>query len=135
MRNLFRNSLFGSDPSASWIQVVGGDYAGFYQEQLLWRPLMDTPLRQLPLLVYSPAILDWSGAKLSKSLYVKRSAYDYLRDTNLEYMLRYDLFVASPFNLEHVYCVCCNWIEEPYKLFRAYSIYHLHALFVAKKGR
>ncbi|KAG8413779.1 hypothetical protein J3458_012271, partial [Metarhizium acridum] len=69
MRNLLRNRLFGADQTAHWIQVVGADYAGFYQEQLLWRPVSNNPPTKVPLIVYSPAILDWSGAKLSKSLY------------------------------------------------------------------
>lgn len=114
MRNLLRNRLFGTDPAAHWIQVIGADYAGFYQEQLLWQPLAaaDMPLEKLPLIVYSPQILDWSGAKISKSLYVEPSAYSYLRGTNLEYMLGYHLLPASGFTLEHIYRVCYHWIDR-----------------------
>ncbi|KAL6410170.1 hypothetical protein AUP68_06582 [Ilyonectria robusta] len=137
MRNLLRNRLFGTDPAAHWIQVIGADYAGFYQEQLLWQPLAaaDMPLEKLPLIVYSPQILDWSGAKLSKSLYVEPSAYSYLRGTNLEYMLGYHLLPASGFTLEHIYRVCSQWIDQPHKLFRAYSIYDLHDLLTASRNK
>jgi hypothetical protein len=131
MRNLFRNRLFGMDRSAHWIQVVGADYAGFYQEQLLWRPISVDPPTKPPLIVYSPAILDWSGTKLSKSLYVAGSAYSYLRGSGLEYMLSYDLLEKSAVTLEHVYHFCHGWMEEPHKLFRCYAIHHLHHLLVA----
>ncbi|KAK4204691.1 hypothetical protein QBC40DRAFT_272215 [Triangularia verruculosa] len=135
MPNLLRNLLFGTDPAAHWIQVIGADYAGFYQEQLLWRPIGagDIRLEKLPLIVYSPQILDWSGVKLSKSLYVEPSAYSYLRGTNLEYMLSYELLRASGLTLEHIYRVGYHWIDQPRKLFRAYSIYHLHDLLTAAK--
>ncbi|KPM44970.1 hypothetical protein AK830_g1606 [Neonectria ditissima] len=136
MRNLLRNRLFGTDPATYWIQVVGADYAGFYQEQFLWRPLAatDLPLEKLPLILYSPQILDWSGSKLSKSMYVESSAYSYLRGTSLEYMLGYHLLPASGFTLEHIYRVCYDWIDNPYKLFRAYSIYYLHDLLTAARN-
>ncbi|EGE86525.1 hypothetical protein RJZ56_007569 [Blastomyces dermatitidis] len=133
MRNLLRNQLFCSDPAAHWIQVIGADYAGFYQEQLLWRPLATTSAGKPPIILYSPAILDWSGAKLSKSLYVERDAYKYLSNTHLRYMLSYDLLAASEFTLEIVYHVCSDWIDQPHKLFRAYSIYYLHDLLTAAK--
>jgi hypothetical protein len=66
---------------------------------------------------------------------VEPSAYSYLRGTNLEYMLSYDLLPASGFTLEHIYRLCCHWIDQPHKLFRAYSIYHLHDLLTAVKSK
>jgi hypothetical protein len=34
--------------------------------------LLGVPPTDLPTIVYAPLITDWSGAKLSKSLYVKK---------------------------------------------------------------
>ncbi|KAG8413780.1 hypothetical protein J3458_012272, partial [Metarhizium acridum] len=59
------------------------------------------------------------------------SACHYLKGTELEYMLSYELLVASSFTLDHIFCVCYDWVNQPYKLFRAYSIYHLHDLLSA----
>lgn len=136
MRNILRNYLFAQDPTTDWVRVIGSDYAGFYQEQLLWRPLLTAaqPIRP-PVIVYSPAIQDWSGAKLSKSLYVHPTAYDYLRGSDLQYMLSYEGLAEHPqISLEMVYSVCRDWIEEPYRLFRAYSLHHLHDLLMAKRS-
>ena len=108
MRNLLRNLVFDRDPSGYWIQVIGTDYAGLYQEQLQWRPLYSTLPDILPFIVYSPAILDWSGAKLSKSLYVHKSAYDYLKGTKFEYLLSYNLLKRSNIDIGDVYSVCRN---------------------------
>ena len=40
-------------------------------EQLLWRHITK-PL----VIVYTPLITDWSGSKISKSLYLRGGAYD-----------------------------------------------------------
>lgn len=49
------------------IEICGSHYAGFWQEQLLWRHL-SKPI----LIVYTPLICDWSGAKVSKSWVCER---------------------------------------------------------------
>ena len=75
---------------AAHMRVTGSDYSGIYQEQLffrqlaLLRPFLSPAARAAydtlgpPVFAYAPLVLDWSGAKLSKSLYVKRGAYAYL---------------------------------------------------------
>ena len=55
-------------------------------EQLLWRYIA---LGEAPLIVYVPLIIDWSGAKLSKSLYVQSGAYQYLKDQGMDYLVSY----------------------------------------------
>ena len=66
-----------TDLSHEWIRVTGSDYAGFYQEQLLYRCVsaLGFILTDMPIIIYAPLVLDWSGAKLSKSMCVKRNAY------------------------------------------------------------
>ena len=58
------------------IRITGGDYSGFYQEELLYKvaSLCDFKVDKLPMIIYCPQILDWSGAKLSKSLRQPSSA-------------------------------------------------------------
>ncbi|OJD15789.1 hypothetical protein ACJ73_08946 [Blastomyces percursus] len=55
--------LYHERTSYNYIEICGSDYAGFWQEQLLWRFLVK-PI----LIVYTPLISDWSGSKVSKSL-------------------------------------------------------------------
>ncbi len=85
LRNLIRAIAYSKDnlneaTEYKWLRVTGSDYAGFYQEQMLHKPasLLGYKASDLPIILYSPLITDWSGAKLSKSLYVKQEAYKYL---------------------------------------------------------
>lgn len=144
LRNLLRFTLDAESPDGI-LRVTGGDYAGFFQEQMLWRPLVLAPEgaqigpARFPIIAYSPPILDWSGAKLSKSLYVKHAAYKYLDGSELEYMVGYDrLEDRGDIGPEDVYAMCREWIATPYKYFRSYSIYAVHELLMeivaARKG-
>ncbi|TPX25624.1 hypothetical protein DIZ76_011079 [Coccidioides immitis] len=99
--------------SYNYIEVCGSDYAGFWQEQLLWRFLVK-PI----LIVYTPLISDWSGSKVSKSLYLQQTAYDYLKKAGQEYLLSYQVFRQEKRDftvlLREIEC----WVDEPYRLFR-----------------
>ncbi|KAI0698315.1 hypothetical protein C8T65DRAFT_753480 [Cerioporus squamosus] len=97
LRNLARTLVYMADSVASRVpgqsvpprihtRVTGADYQGMYQEQFLYRQLvfladeMKLPLKDVfPVFMYVPLIVDWSGAKLSKSYYVRKNAYTYLR--------------------------------------------------------
>ena len=129
MRNILRAAAFERDKEATWIHVPGADYAGYYQEQLLWRHI-----HQPYLIFYSPLILDWSGAKLSKSLY-KKNAYKYLVDQQLEYLVSFEKFKEQGKYLRVLYDEVTDWVENPFKLFRSYSVEYMNSLFqVPQKG-
>lgn len=136
LRILLRNCLFHSDTTSSWITVQGSDYAGFYQEQFLWRALTTISSDAVPLIMYSPLVLDWSGAKLSKSLYVKKSAYRYLEGSGLEYLLDYGLLRSKHLALQAVYRLCLDWVvHDPGMLFRPFSMHYLHDLIESKRQK
>jgi hypothetical protein len=128
LRNLIRHLIFRFDKEVEWIEILGADFAGFYNEQLLWRPLAATASGKQPLVLYTPLVLDWSGSKVSKSLSVQKGAYNHLKTNGLDYMLSYKVFKESSCTLESVYSLCENWVSNPYKLFRCYTVYHVHDL-------
>ena len=130
LRNILRAKVFARDPDASWIHVTGADYAGYYQEQLLWRHI--TPEEALPIF-YTPLIVDWSGAKLSKSLYVRNGAYQYLKDNNMDYLVSYKIFKEKGNDLGVVFDEVMDWVKYPYRLFRSYSIAYIDSLFRGDK--
>jgi hypothetical protein len=68
--------LFHEKTPKNWIEVCGSEYAGFWQEQLLWRFLNKSAV-----IVYIPLITDWSGSRISKSLYLRDDAHQYLRQS------------------------------------------------------
>ena len=129
LRNLIRGLVYlidNDDPNTEfqWLRITGSDYAGFYQEQLLYKTtdLVGYSVSNLPIILYAPLVTDWSGAKLSKSLYVKEGAYKYLPS----YMINYDNLrkEKGTDGLDRIYYEVHSWLEEPYKLFRNYSIYY-----------
>ena len=126
LRNILRAKVFAHDRDISWIRVPGADYAGYYQEQLLWRHI--APEEAL-LIFYAPLIVDWSGAKLSKSLYVRSGAYQYLKDKNMDYLVSYKVFKEQEKDLGVIFDEVIDWVDHPYKLFRSYSVAYIDSLF------
>lgn len=112
----------------NYIEICGSDYAGFWQEQLLWR-FLTKPI----LIVYTPLISDWSGSKVSKSLYLQRGAYDYLKEAGQEYLLSYRVLKEEKRDISILWQEIERWVDEPYRLFRGYSLHYLHVLFENRK--
>ncbi|KAM0234627.1 hypothetical protein ACHAP5_010021 [Fusarium lateritium] len=81
-RNLIRSMSHLLDKSTHNVRVTGADYAGTYQEMFLYRPLAawsattGMAAGRTPIILYAPLIVDWSGAKLSKTLYIREGGYD-----------------------------------------------------------
>lgn len=130
LRNLVRVLSCSLDRDTSWILLPGADYAGFYQEQLLWR-LLDNTLSP-PIILYAPLIVDWSGSKLSKSMYVTQNAYGYLKDSSVAYMVDFTALLEIQNAFDVIYAEACSWVDTPYKLFRSYSVEYLHAQFLRR---
>lgn len=81
-RNLIRSMVHLLDHTTHHVRITGADYAGMYQEAFLYRTLAEwsastgRALGRTPHNFYAPQIVDWSGAKLSKTLYVCDGGYD-----------------------------------------------------------
>ena len=74
------------------------------------------------IIFYAQLVLDWSGAKLSKSLYIKKGGYGDIPKRFINYsFLKEDLGFKG---LDILYDIVINWINNPYMLFRHYSIYY-----------
>ena len=130
------------------MRVTGADYSGMYQEQLffrqlsLLRPLLAPSARAAldtygpPLIVYAPLILDWSGAKLSKSLYVREGAYRYLEDpaVALAGVLGYRAMVAEGRDRRVLFRMVEEWVRDPKKLHRPYTVEYIRLTFLAAAG-
>ncbi|CUS15374.1 unnamed protein product [Tuber aestivum] len=127
----------GGTPTRELIhmRVTGSDYAGLYAEQLLWRQLILLKPEtsglaiQPPVIAYAPLIQDWAGSKLSKSLYVDKGAYEYLRATRMGYMLSFEEMKRQGKDHTILFREVERWLDDPRKLFRPYSIDYLHRIF------
>ena len=55
--------------------VDGGDWSGMWPLRVYMEPLLKLGYTDVPSIIYTPTILDWSGSKLSKRMYVGNQAY------------------------------------------------------------
>ncbi|KAK0718710.1 hypothetical protein B0T21DRAFT_295630 [Apiosordaria backusii] len=135
-RNLIRSMSHLLDAKAHNVRVTGGDYAGTYQEMFLYRPLAAwsaatrLAVGKTPHILYAPVIVDWSGAKLSKSLYVREGAYDLMKVLGTDGLcsfarLRDHFDDDGSEGLRRIWLEVESWLKNPKKLFRSYSVEYL----------
>lgn len=139
LRNLVRTILYSEDTRRSslnpecqrtrhHLKVTGSDYAGLYQEQLLWRQLARIPGTTPPVIIYAPLIIDWAGSKLSKSLYVKNDAYQYMELLSMTRFLSYAEAKKVGTDWTPLFTDIEKWLEHPQKLFGAKSVDYMRLL-------
>ncbi|KAK2609119.1 hypothetical protein QQS21_002346 [Conoideocrella luteorostrata] len=127
MRNLIRSMIHVLDTSAHHVRITGADYAGTYQEALLYRPLVEWAGRtgfgvvRTPHILYAPLIVDWSGAKLSKSFYVRERGYSAMEILGLEGLCSYTGLKKKygQEGLRLIWEEVEKWVLHPHMLFRA----------------
>ncbi|PIL33789.1 hypothetical protein GSI_04414 [Ganoderma sinense ZZ0214-1] len=124
----------GGPPTRVHMRVTGADYSGAYQESMLFRPLARLAMRMQPplplhedgvwpVIMYAPLITDWSGAKLSKSLYVRDGAYKYLEDAGMDWLLEFRRMREEGLDRTVLYRMVETWVEKPTTLFgRNYTV-------------
>jgi len=140
-RNLLRSMTHLLDTTTHHVRVTGADYAGMYQETFLYRPLAAWSAKtglakgRTPHILYAPLVVDWSGAKLSKSLYVRQGAYGFLKQLGMDMFCSYaqlrerfdtdDDEAAKGLGLRKIWDEVQRWVADPKKLFRAFSLAYL----------
>lgn len=113
MNDYMRNNVLG-------IMLDGGDWGGTWTHSVHCIALQRLKC-PIPLRLFSPLILDWSGGKLSKSIY---------RTENIAFespIEDYPSFISKfgEKGLEHIYLEVENWLSEPKKFFRNYSLEYI----------
>ncbi|KAI0397744.1 hypothetical protein F5Y17DRAFT_413348 [Xylariaceae sp. FL0594] len=114
-RNLLQSMTHLLDTSTHHVRVTSADYAGTYQETLVYRPLAawsaamserrfrthknTTPrlaataaaalVGRTPHILYAPLIVDWSGSRFSKSLYMHGGTHGYLEKLGMNALCSY----------------------------------------------
>lgn len=78
------------------------------------------------MIFYASLVLDWSGSKLSKSIYVKGGAYKYLCKAGSRYMLDAKILAISELGLDVLIVDVYQWVVESYKIFGSYSVEYLY---------
>ena len=131
LRNIIRGyiySKYNQESEQFWCRVTGGDWSGSFQERIYLRGLYELGcyFAHIPATIYSPVITDWSGAKLSKSMYVKHGAYSELDSK----FVNFDMLISKCGETEvrKVWEIVHNWMDDPLKFFRNYSVYAIEKL-------
>lgn len=139
-RNLIRSMGHLLDDSTHHVRITGADYAGAYQEMLLYRPLAawsaatGLAAGRTPHILYAPLVVDWSGAKLSKSLYVREGGYEAMKLLGTDGLCSYAQLKVrfggdggdGAEGLRRIWDAVQGWFADPRKLFRAFSVDYLN---------
>ncbi len=128
-RNLIRGMMYteiNNNDSYDYqiLRITGSDYAGFYQEEMRYKlaSYLGVDISRMSMIFYAPLVCDWSGAKMSKSLYVKKDAYKDIPREFINYSFLREKY--GEYGLEILFDIVLNWVDNPFMLFRTYSIYY-----------
>lgn len=121
--------LLESDKANNALSVIvdGGDWSGMWPLRVYMEPLLKLGYRDVPSIIYTPTILDWSGSKLSKRMYVGNMAYrEYFKEGLINYSEFYNQYGSDAFEIlfEEIH----GWIEDPKKFIRDYTIEYMDAI-------
>ncbi|KAK4101376.1 hypothetical protein N658DRAFT_515904 [Parathielavia hyrcaniae] len=158
-RNLLRSMAHLVDKTTHHIRVTGADYAGTYQEALLYRPLAEWSAStssaksstagnkaagRTPHILYAPLVVDWSGAKLSKSLYVCEGGYEGMKVLGSDGLLSWRVLKEQvgggggggeeEEGLRRIWDEVVRWVEDPKKGFRCWSVEYLRRVVLEGRG-
>ena len=86
---------------------------------------------EYPLHFYAPIIEDWSGAKFSKSMYIKGDDYSNIPEELLNFKKFKDTFGNK--GLDVLWEEVVDWTSSPKKFFRNYSLEYFLKLFQEKE--
>lgn len=112
--------------------VDGGDWSGMWPLRVYMEPLLKLNYNNIPNIIYSPTILDWSGSKLSKRTYVGNTAYrEYLKEGLINYSEFYKQYGEEGF--ERLYNEINEWILNPKRFIRDYTIEYIDSVLKGEK--
>lgn len=105
------------------VMYDGGDWGGAWTHHVHCMALQQLGY-QIPIRLFAPLILDWSGGKLSKSIYRENA------DCAVDAIENYECFVKchGEQGLSIVFREVCDWLSSSKKFFRNYSLDYILSL-------
>lgn len=113
------------------VMVDGNDWAGTWAQRIHVEGMIRLGYKEFVLRLFTPTILDWSGAKLSKTLYVEKGAYEDVEPAFLNYDKFYKRFGSD--GMEILWNEVQDWVKEPKKFFRNYTVDYFYFLLGLQK--
>lgn len=102
------------------IMLDGGDWSGVWAQRMHTEGLVKLGFKNFPIRFFAPVILDWSGAKFSKSLYLEDNAYKDINKAFINYNNFIDFYGKK--GIKILWKEVASWLDEPKKFFRNYSV-------------
>jgi hypothetical protein len=114
------------------VMLDGADWAGAWAWNISARGacMLGRTFDQLPVRYFSPAILDASGSKFSKSVFVSSETYSYLPTEFLDSSLMHQIHGDSVF--EKIWRETRGWVSSPARFFRNYSIEYVNRVILGE---
>jgi hypothetical protein len=137
IRTVLRSLCFSRDRDEHGIETVvlnGGDWAGAWMQRVYFDGLHQLGCcgARVPFNIFTPQILDDSGAKLSKTLYLTRGAYADVPPAWTSMQAFEDRFGAA--GLDMLWDEVTRWVQSPQKFFRNYTVRYLEHVFGQLRG-
>ncbi len=137
IRTVLRSLCFTGDRDREGIETIvlnGGDWAGTWMQRVYFDGLHRLGCRGLrvPFNIFTPQILDDSGAKLSKTIYLAPGAYKDIPPAWTSMQAFQDRFGAT--GLDRLWDEVSGWVRSPAKFFRNYSVRYLEHAFTQLNG-
>lgn len=125
IRTVLRSYCFSRDRNAELVETIvlnGGDWSGAWMQRVYFDGLAMLGLTgmNVPFNLFTPQILDWSGAKLSKTIYLEPGAYDNLDAHWVSWPAFYQRFGME--GRAALWEEVRGWMHDPKRLFRDYTL-------------
>jgi hypothetical protein len=137
IRTVLRSLCFSRDRDNQGTETVvlnGGDWAGAWMQRVYFDGLHQLGCcgPSVPFNIFTPQILDDSGAKLSKTIYLARGAYAGIPPAWTSMTAFEDRFGTD--GLDMLWDELSGWVQSPEKFFRNYSVRYLEHAFGQLSG-
>ncbi len=132
IRTVLRSLCFSRDRDEYGLETVvlnGGDWAGAWMQRVYFDGLHQLNCRgsQMPFNIFTPQILDDSGAKLSKTIYLTQGAYADVPPAWTSMQAFQERFGTA--GLDMLWDEISGWVRSPEKFFRNYTVRYLEYAF------
>lgn len=110
------------------IMIDGSDWSGVWLSRVAYEGItrLGISYDETAIRFFTPTITDWSGAKFSKSLYVKTNAYRFLPKSLLDFSAFIQEYEQR--GLDMLWKEVQTWATEPKRFFRNYSVDYFEML-------
>ena len=127
LRDLLKGVLINEDSSKNiTLMCDANDWSGVWNKRVHIEGLIKMGYNTFPERLFAPLILDWSGAKFSKSLYINDISYS--KEYNDLLTIRNFVNRYGENGLEVLWDEVYSWVKSPKKFFRNYSLDYLKSI-------